>query len=131
MNQSLSYEVAAVMAEVRATGLLVGLFTAQSRSTTLGDTGIPSGTAWSDVSGLVDIPCQFAVGKPANEANDTPEVTAMAGPHVLLDDYYSTLVDGWRAGWRCLVDDVAYNIVGAENDSQSQMTRVWVERVSV
>lgn len=130
MNQSLlGGELANVMREAIATGLFVSAFTAQSRSTTLGVTGVPN-SAWVNIAGLVSVVCMKSFGRGSQETSRTGDVDAKVGPHVLLDSYYPAAVTAWRAGARALVDGVAYNIVGAEHDSQSRMTRVFVELVT-
>lgn len=134
MNQaSIATAIAGVMPIVRATGLLVSLFTARQPSGELGPTGAPDGS-YSDVTGLVDIPCtsppeNIATIK-ATEMKAIAEIAAAEFHHVLLDNFYQTLDDGWRGGWQCLIDGVLFDIKGVESDSQSQMTRVCVTRVT-
>ena len=135
MNQSLSYELDAVMEAVRETGLLVSLFTAQSPGNVLGGTGAPDGT-YANVLGLVDIACTappYSFGDSsirAEEMKAVPEIAAAGFIHTLLDGYYPLLAAGWRGGWRCLIDGTNYDILGVESDSQSKMTRVSVRLVT-
>lgn len=134
MNQDLIRAgILGVMPQVRATGLLVSLFTARAPSGTMGATGAPSGE-YSDVVGLVDIPCTSppeSVGSiRATEMRQVAEIAAAEFHHVLLDDYYPNLDNGWRDGWLCAIDGTLFNIKGVESDSQSQMTRVCVDRVT-
>jgi hypothetical protein len=135
MNQSISYEVAGVMAQAIATGLFVSLCTIQAPSGTLGASGAPDGL-YSNVSGLVSIPCMDAPQPPTDarfgvkEAKAPAEITAMANRHVLLNTYYPTLITGWRQGWRAVIDGVIYDLCGVEPDSQRQMVRLELELVS-
>jgi hypothetical protein len=134
MNQSLSYELDAVMPAVIATGLLVSLFTAQSPSTDLGGTGAPDGT-YTNVLGLVDIPCTSPPASEgrilATEMKSVIEVVSSEFHHVLLDSWYPLLDAGWRQGWRCTIDGYTFDIKGVESDSQMKMTRVAVMLVTV
>lgn len=134
MQDGLHLDISAVMLAVRATGLLVSLFTAQQPSGVLGATGAPDGV-YSDVLGLVNIPCTAPPNAEARiqatEVKALSEIAAAEMHHVLLDSWYPTLDEGWRGGWRCKVDGVTYDIMGVEGDSQSQMTRVSVRLVTV
>jgi hypothetical protein len=134
VNQSLLYEISSVMAQATATGLFVSRGTAQAPDGQVGPSGAPSGT-WADVAGLVDIPCMDA---PATETSvDVTELKSLAEimarncRHVLLDRRYPTLEAGWRAGWRWVMDGIVYDVLGAEPDSQDQMTRMELQEVTV
>ncbi len=135
MNQAFSYELDGIMPAVIATGLLSSLFTAQSPSTVLGGTGAPDGT-YSNVAGLIDIACTappLAFGDTsirATEMKTLAEIEAAGFLHVLLDSIYPALKDGWRGGWRAVIDGTDYDIMGVENDSQGKMTRVSVRLVT-
>ncbi len=129
MNQNLSYEIAAVMPAARATGLFVSLCTFEVPDGTLGASGAPSGP-YTPVAGLVAIPCMDAP-QPANEikvgsleSRMAAQVTDIASRHVLLDDYYPTVITLWRTGLRAIVDGVTYDVCGAECDSQRTQVRM-------
>lgn len=143
MNQnSIQSAIAAVMPTVRATGLLVSLATFQRPvgATTadpagnLDDSGFPVGD-YEDIVGLVSIPCtapplSTGEGISATETKGLQELMADAPRHVLLDDYYPTVQDGWKDGWRVLIDSLVYDLMGVESDSQAKMTRCYVRRLS-
>ena len=140
MMQGLAADLSYVMPEVRASGLMVSLFTAQAPSGVYGDTGAPDGT-YNDVTGLVNIACTSPPISDARllagETKVLEEVAAEEFHHVLLDDYYPAMDAGWRNGWRCTIasppDMVPYamDIKGYEGDSQSKMSRVSVRLVTV
>lgn len=134
MNQSFAPEIAAVMPAVIATGLLNSLMTVQAPDGNLGPSGAQSGV-FVEVPGLSNIRCNDAVQSINNidptELKDLAEIMDKAPRHVTLDAVYQSLVDGWRNGWRAVVDGVVYDIIGAENDSQLTHTRVEVVLVSV
>ena len=135
MNQDLlSFGINAVMAQAVATGLFVSRVTIQAPDGNQGGSGAPSGT-YANVAGLVSIPCMDA---PATFTSiDVTEIKALAEieskgcRHVLLDAHYPTLEAGWRAGWRAVVDGINYDILGAEPDSQDQMTRMELQLVTL
>jgi hypothetical protein len=122
------------MPEVIATGLLVSLFTAQMPSGNLGPSGAPDGL-YIDVAGLVNIRCTAPPPSDARiqatEIKQLADISAAEMHHVLLDAWYPALDNGWRDGWRCVVDSVAYDIMGVESDSQMRMTRVMIKLVTV
>ena len=62
MNQALisQGDLAGVMEAALATGLLSKTVTIQSAVDSIGPSGFPS-TTFTDVSGMVDLPCQLAV----------------------------------------------------------------------
>ena len=134
MMQGLTADLSAVMPEVRASGLLVSLFTAQAPSGVYGDTGAPDGT-YNDVMGLVNIACTSPPISDARllagEVSALEEISVQEFHHVLLDDWYPALDLGWRDGWRCTIDGFAFDIKGIESDSQMKMTRVSVRLVTV
>lgn len=134
MNQSLSYEIPGVMAAALATGLFVSLCTIQKPDATFGPSGAPSNT-YVDVAGLVNIACMTAVPSDARiqatEAKDLEEIQAKGFRHVTLNGYYANVLTGWRDGWRAIVDGVAYDIIGAESDSQNTQTRIMAQLVTV
>lgn len=134
MNQAfIENAVAGVMAQSIATGLFVSLATFQAPSQDFDSAGAWDGT-WSDIAGLVDIPCTAPPVSEsrisATENRELSEIVASEWLHVMLDAYYPTLDEGWRGdgtpagAWRILVDAKPYEIQGVESDSQSQMTRV-------
>ena len=135
MNQQIiQAAIRGVMPQVRATGLLVSLFTAQGPSGTLTPAGEPDGT-FANVAGLVNIHCTAPPNADARiqatELKSLEEIVAAEMHHVLLDAWYPTLDAGWRNGWRCVIDGFVYDIMGVESDSQSQMTRVSVKLATI
>jgi hypothetical protein len=140
MMQGLAADLSAVMPEVIASGLLVSLFTAQAPSGVYGATGAPDGT-YANVAGLVNIPCTSPPISDsrllAGEVKALAEIAASEFHHVLLDAYYPAIDAGWRDGWRCTIASppdmvpYAFDIKGYEGDSQSKMSRVAVQLVTV
>ena len=144
MNQDfIANAVAGIMAQATATGLFVSLATLQRPSGTFDAGGAPDGL-YVNVSGLVDIPCMKAInGDPsatvqAMQQRLTERVTSRGHWHVLLNDFYPDVIGGWEGNdpdfpgpWRLIVDGDPYLIFGAENDSQSQMTRLAAYLVTI
>ncbi len=136
MNQGMTVDIAGVMAIAVGSGLFVSSFTAQQPDGVISGPGAPSGT-YTNVSGLTAIQCmdapditqQVKVGAFQQRAGS--QVLSEADRHVLLDGYYPTLQDGWRDGWRAIVDGVTYNIFGVESDSQRTQTRVKLQLATV
>jgi len=141
LNQNFIHQaILGVMPAVRATGLLVSLATFQkptgssdsAPAGTLDDEGFPLGT-YEDVTGLIAIPCTAppigtGEGISATETKGLEELMLDAPKHVLLDRRYDAVEAGWRQGWRVTIDGVIFDVMGAEGDSQGQMTRVYVRR---
>ncbi len=134
MNQNfIANAIAQVMPAAIATGLFVSLATFQSPSQDFDSAGAWDGT-WANIAGLVSIPCTAPPVSDsrisATENRELSEIVASEWLHVLLDDYYPTLNDGWRGdgtpqgAWRMLIDGTAYEIQGVESDSQMTQTRV-------
>lgn len=134
MNQSIAVDVADVMVEAIASGLYVSLLTFQSMDGGQGPTGNPPGT-YSDVAGLVNIPCMDAPLSPgtisALEAKALADIEAKGIRHVSLNGYYPAAVTGWMAGWRAMVDGFTYEVFGVEADSQTTQTRVKLQLVTI
>jgi hypothetical protein len=143
--QGLAYELEAVMPEASATGLFTTtLCTIQLPSGNIGPSGAPDGT-FSNVTGLVAIPCMSA--PPSNARVQATDVKSLAEimnvglRHALLDGYFPTIVSAVAAGGRALmktynaagtlVDTTAYDILGAEADSQIQQTRMELKFASI
>lgn len=128
--QSLGYEIAAVMPAVRAEGLDVSLITIQQADGTLDAAGAPSGN-YVNVAGLVLLKCQAAPPSmariQATEVKALAEITALQLKHVLMDGCYPQI----QANMRAVLNGVAHDIMGAESDSQAQMTRLTLRLVQV
>jgi hypothetical protein len=130
MNQDLLVaDVSDVMAEALATGLFVSLCTIQGPTGNLGPGGTPDGT-YADIPGLIAIPCMAAPPRNdrilATEIKTLAEIDASALLHVLLDAWYPQIENGVSVGWRAIIDGTTFDILGAESDSQGQMTRMEV-----
>ncbi len=125
MNQSISTLIAGVMPIAVASGLFVSLCTIQRPSGTLTADGSPDGL-YVDVTGLVNIVCMNAPESnlriTANERKTQSEVESDNSNHCLLSGYYPIIAANTQ--WRAVVDGVIYDILGAESDSQGQMTRL-------
>ena len=137
MRQSLAPSIALVMPAARLTGLFVSLITFQAPFGYT-STGEPSGN-YTDVPGLVNLPCQSAPEAvdrftiTAKESHAVPEIQSDAVHHVLLDNYYPALspATNWGdTGWRAIVDGVIYDVQGVENDSQFTQQRICLHKVT-
>ena len=139
MYQGNEYDFASVMPEAIASGVFSSLCTIQEPTGELTGSGAPDLTSgpnangYVDVAGLVDIPCMNAPQSPmriiATETKSSSEIEKYNENHVLLSDYYPQIES--QTNWRAVIDGVAYDINGAESDSQKQMTRLKVELASV
>lgn len=138
VNQNLLYEINAVMPAALNTELFVSLCTIQSPDAVINPDGTTTGTGsntFSDVAGLVNIPCMDSVPSvmrvQATEVKDLEEIMSKAYRHVLLNDFYEVLNTAAGLGWRAIVDGVTYDLLGGEPDSQGQMTRLELQLVTV
>ncbi len=128
MNQDLSQELLAVMPETTSPQL--GLFeaatcTIKARSNTVSGLGQVNMQNYTPIVGLENIPCMFAIQRPA-----LPNVTATVRTatqfdtqtqfHVLLNAYYPAIEQQNLAN----VNGQDYEIMAVESDSQQQMTRL-------
>lgn len=140
MNQAL-VDVSQVMPAAVATGLFVSTVTVQQWDGTLGASGAPdkSEAHWTNISGLINIAAMVAppsTGITATENKSAAEILAEGWRHILLDSNYPALLAGWRQGWRLKETNsvtgltTTYDIRGVEADSQGQMTRVMVQKVT-
>ncbi len=132
MNQSLLLDIGGVVALAQSAGMFPNLCTIQSAGATVNAMGAPVVTPFSDITGLVDIPCHSAPpaiedvrGSDELRKVDRTDIRQMR--HVLLAGYYPTIVQNMRA----VVDGVAWNIVGVESDSFDSQTRLMVQDYEV
>lgn len=143
--QGLSYELEAVMPEALATGLFIATkCTIQTPSGTIGASGAPDGL-FVDAAGLVDILCMSAPPSnariQATDVKSLEEIMNLGLRHVLLDGFFPTVAGLVASGARALIKSydqlgnlvatVAYDILGAEADSQIQMTRCELKFASI
>ena len=80
--------------------------------------------AWSDMAGLIDLPCRI-VARSTQERNTPAQVYVAATHHVALTGYYPSI----REAMQAVVDGIPYNIEGVEWDGNRQMTRLFVRLV--
>ena len=130
MNQTIT--LGSVLTAVEDAGLFVSLCTIQSPSQAPDALGQADLTNWTDVPGLVDLPCMAApltIQRPStSDEIMAPAFTAeMDTFHVLLDGYYPTI----RQRYRAVIDGTPLEIMGAESDSQAIMTRMACRRYSL
>lgn len=141
MNQTpIQNAIKNVMKQALATGLFVSLCTIQKPSGNYTPGGAPDGT-FVNVAGLINIPCMDSVESTgsiqATEVKALAEIQAKGIRHVLLNGYYPTIISASTitgavgAGWRAVVDGLAYDLLGAEPDSQETQTRLHLQLVSV
>jgi hypothetical protein len=133
MNQTPISGLAGVMEIVRSSGLLSSLCTITESPEAFDAGGAPiAATAYVPVSGLENIPCtapplMTTDRVQASEIRMLRQIQSEDSRHVLLDSYYPMITERNRA----LIDGVEYDIANVEHDSQKQMTRLAVERVSI
>jgi hypothetical protein len=140
MLQTIQADCASVMAQAVASGLFVSFATLQKPTGNLTPDGAPDGT-FTNVAGLVNIPCMDAVLAPGNieatEAKELEEIMAKSYRHITLNGYYpqcfttSAGESGAPKGWRVIVDGVIYDLLGAEPDSQATQTRLKCQIVTL
>lgn len=133
MNQEMALGIADVMPAVRASGLLVSLCTITVPPGVSDNGGAPDPNApYTNLPGHIDLPCisspLVAGDFPAlEEVKSMTEILTKNMRHVLLDSYYPDIETIHRA----VVDGVEYDIITSEADSQSQMTRLAVQKVTI
>lgn len=145
MYQGISRELAQVMPEAIATGLFsTTLCTVQTPSGIIGNSGAPDGT-FVDLTGVTDIQCMSAPPSiariQATDLKSLQEIMNIGLRHVLLAGYYPQIVAAVAAGARAvmttfdsagsLIETTTYDILGAEADSQVQMTRMEIKLASI
>jgi len=134
MFQGFQYEIESVMKEAVKTGRFQSLCTIQAPSGVFGPTGAPDGN-YVDVAGLVNIACMDTppseIRIQSTELKDLEEILATRLKHILLDGYYYQIELGVPLGWRAVIDGVAFDLLGAESDSQAQQTRMEVKLASI
>jgi hypothetical protein len=144
MLQSIGYDFEQASTEAQVwSGALVSLCTIQQPSGNQTTDGAPDGT-FSNVAGLIDIPCMDAVlsdgSIQATEAKELEEIMSKSYRHVFLNGYYPSLITGavfdggpggQAMGWQAIVDGVVYDLLGAEPDSQNTQTRLRLQLVTI
>jgi hypothetical protein len=129
MNQARGMGIEDVMRRALATGLFVSLASFSAPDGLLTDGGQPSGT-FAPVPNHQAIPCMsMPMGEArilASEMQGLKDVMASAPRHVLLNAYYPEIEGGVSNGWIVEIDDIDFDVLGAESDSQGQMTRIAV-----
>ncbi len=132
MNQSNAYDFASVVPAVVASGLAVSLASFEQPSGNLTADGSPDGL-YTPVSGHQNIQCMNAPSSmlkiTAGEKITSQTIEADNSNHLWLAGYYPLIADNTQ--WRANVDGITHRILGAETDSQNQMTRVTIETVTV
>jgi hypothetical protein len=136
MNQSITIDLASTLRAVEAAGLFSSVCTFQEAIGDPDDLGQSDLVDWTDVAGLVDIPCMMAPLVPVRPSVSdeqkmqtfTKETTES---HLLLDGYFPQVLQRYRV----IVDGAIYtqatDVMGVESDSQKVMTRCAVKRVSL
>jgi hypothetical protein len=141
MQFSIQADAAQAVTTAFQSGFLSGLCTIQTLNTTQGASGAPDNT-WTAYPGLIGIPCQIAVPSAnavqATEVRALEELMAKSVRHVLLGGFFPILKQLAQGGQcRALItmaNDAAvyvFQLLGAEDDSQGQMTRFECEWVSL
>jgi hypothetical protein len=134
MNQSLAYEIDAVMPA--ATDPELALFeaatvTIASRTNTVSATGQPNLTTFNAISGLVAIPCMISIQRvtmPNQNASmrKPQEIDTETQYHLLLNGYYPEILQQNQAQVTVEATGVTtnYEIMAVESDSQATQTRL-------
>ena len=140
MYQGIGIDLAQTVAEVNYSGYLSGTCTIQVPTGAQNADGSPANT-WVAVSELTGLYCQIAVPSAtavqATEVKDLEEIMARSIRHVLLAGFYPQLKQLKQAGQvqalLSLTGDSTYTfeVLGAEDDSQGQMTRFECQWVSL
>jgi hypothetical protein len=134
MQQGLQSEIANFMPQAVSSGLFVSFATLQSPSPTQGPTGNPI-NVFTNVVGLINIPCMDAPPSmarvQATEVKAVSEIMSKGMRHVLLDKCFPDAINWSSYNYRCVVDGVTYDLLGAEIDSQSTQTRMDLQLVTV
>ncbi len=145
MTQGFGIELAQVMPTAVESGLFeTTLCTVQLPSGNIGPSGAPDGT-FVDLTGVVGIKCMSAPPSnariQATDVKSLEEIMNIGLRHCLLSGYFPQIVAAVGAGARAalttydpngtLVDTVDYDILGAEADSQTRMTRMELKFASI
>lgn len=134
MNQSLAYSLSQVMPTAYRSGLMPSLATLQVQSQTQGSTGNFLDT-WNNVDGLINIACQDAPESTARiqatEVKGVADILSKGMRHVLLRQFFPDCMNWSAKGYRCVIDGVVYDLLGAEPDSQSTQTRLDLQLATV
>ena len=97
-------------------------------------TQTPDGTGallWElEAAAMTNIPCtappMSSARLQATEVRAMDDIQSFAPRHVLLNGFFPQIQRGVASGWIATIDGQVYTLLGAENDSQSQMTRLAV-----
>ncbi len=135
MNQAFIHNaIANVMPIALSTGLFVSLCTFQAPSGNVNPDGSPD-NVFVDVPGLVNIACMAPPLTDANiqatEVKSLQEILSEAMLHILLKGWYPQIENGASEGWQAVIDGTVFDLMGAESDSQGQMTRLKVRLAKV
>ena len=135
MNQAgLNYSLANIMPQANIAGMFPSLATLQTLDQTQGPTGNPVGT-WSNVAGVIDIPCKDAPASiariQATEMKGVAEIMSQGLRHVLLNQCFINAPNWAAMAARLVVDGFTYEVLGAENDSNTIQTRVDLQLVQL
>lgn len=134
MLQTIAFATGTLMSHAQLPGTFASLATFQSPDSGQGSTGNPPGT-YSNVAGLVNVPCMDAPPSmariQATEVKEVAEILSKGLRSVLLNQCFTDAPNWSGKAYRVLVDGVAYDLLGAENDSQGVMTRCNLQLVTV
>ncbi len=144
MNQSLQYEVNAVMPAVAATGLMNATVTIKQRLNTINSMGQAdmSNADYQPIAGLTNLTGMISVDHLiAPDAAGVERLTAQFNTredrHLLLGDYYPQIQQQNLAEVTLINPDtglpitIDYEIMAVESDSEQQMTRLAVRFFSL
>lgn len=143
MLQDFSREFAAIPGIVVDAGLTQFVCDIQKPNGTVGPSGAPSynWAAIPELSGLVAMAAPLSAARiSTGEKKETDQVLNTANKHVWLAGYYPEIAQFKQLfDLRCMMysegqdvnSGIPYDVIGAESDSQSIMTRMELRAVSV
>jgi hypothetical protein len=134
MLQLMSFALGTLMQQTQLAGTFDSLATFQAPGTTQGPTGNPVAT-YTAVVGLINIPCMDAPPSmarvQATEVKAVLEIMSKGLRHVLLNQCFVGAPNWSGEGYRVIIDGIAYDLLGGENDSQGIQTRIDLQLVSI
>jgi hypothetical protein len=137
MNQNqITAALQGIMPQAYAGGWFPSLATLQTLPTLpQGPTGNAVATEWTNVEGVVNIPCKDAPPSlarvQATEVKAVEEIMAKGLRHVLLNQCFTDAPNWAAMTARMIIDGLTYEVLGAENDSNLIQTRVDLQLVQL
>ena len=102
---------------------LSGLFPSTCTIQSAADTNVKGDiikAPWTDVAGLVDLPCRVSPADPGREVRGADQTYMVTTHYITLQGRYAGILPHMRA----VVGGVAYDIEGVSGDGSGTMTRL-------